>query len=210
MKKIVFALALLAGAGAARAQVSKFGFAMGVGVVPMHSAAPDQANPYGFSGIQPGYVIKTYDASLLLLNLNLSFDAPLWQFAAGSQSLGVSLNAGAGLLATTRQDLDGFNKQPVLDFPEYVTYRYGARASKHAKQSFGVGAGVGYRFCKFFLPFNSPSAMLEGVYAANDGDWYLRLSGDLRARRFYSEYSSEGLVEALRIQEFNILIGKSF
>ena len=210
MKKLLLALALLASNGAARAQVSKFSFAMGVGVVPMHSAAPDQANPYNYSGIQPGYVLKTYDASLLLLNLNLCFDAPLWQFATGSQSLGVSLNAGAGLLATTRQDLDGFNKQPIFDFPEYVTYRYGAKASKHAKQSFGVGAGVGYRICKFFLPFNSPNAMLEGVYSTSDTDWYLRLSGDLRAQRFYSEYSSEGLVEALRIQEFNILLGWSF
>jgi hypothetical protein len=48
------------------------------------------------------------------------------------------------------------------------------------------------------------------VYSASDADWYLRLSGDLRARRFYSYYSSEGPVEALRFQEFNILIGKSF
>ena len=210
MKNMLLTLALLAGAGAAQAQVSKFGFAMGVGLVPMRSTIVEQADPNSYSGVQPGYVLNTHDANLLLLNLNLSFDAPLWQFAGGSQSLGVSLNAGAGLLATTRQDVDGFNQQPVLDFPEYVTYRYGAKASKHAKQSFGVGVGAGYRFCRFFLPFNSPSVMLEGVWSTSDSDWYLRLSSDLRARRFYTYYSSEGPVESLRIQEFNVLIGKSF
>ena len=210
MKNLLLALALLASVGAAQAQVSKFGFAMGVGLVPMRSTIAEQANPNGYSGIQPGYVLNTYDANLLLLNLNLSFDAPLWQFAGGSQSLGVSLNAGAGLLATTRQDVDGFNQQPVIDLPEYVTYRYGAKASKHAKQTFGVGVGAGYRFSRFFLPFNSPSVMLEGVWSTSDSDWYLRLSGDLRARRFYTYYSSEGPVESLRIQEFNVLIGKSF
>jgi hypothetical protein len=168
-----------------------------------------QANPNNYSGITPGYVLESINANLFLLNLNLGFDAPLLQMSGGEQSFGVSLNAAAGLLGTTRQDVDGFNRSVVLDFPQYVTYRYGAKASKHSKKDFGVGAGVGYRFCRFFLPFNSPSAMLEGVYAG-DSDWFLRLSADLRPTRFYNYYSSEGLVEVMRIREFNLTLGKSF
>ena len=213
MKSSILPLALLAALALtrpARAQVSKFHGDVGVGLVPLRSSGPDQANPDNYYGIVPGYVLKTTNADLLLLNLNLGFDAPLYQFAGGAQSLGVSLNATAGLLGTMRDDVDGFNKQVVLDFPEYATYRYGAKASKHAKQNFGVGVGLGYRFCRFFLPFSAPSAMLEGVYATADSDWFIRVSGDLRAQRFYNDYSSEGLVEVLRLREFNVQVGRSF
>ena len=215
-KKYLFATALLAGGllpGAARAQVSKFSGALGMGLVPMYSSAPTQANPAGYYGTPPGYVIKTYDTNLFTLNANLSFDAPLLQFSGGEQSVGVSLNAGAGLMGTTpadRDELDGFNGQLMLDFPQYLTYRYGAKASKHSKKDFGVGAGLGYRYSRFFLPFSSPSAMLELTHATDDADWYLRLSADLRPQRFYDEYSSEGLVEVLRLRQITLLIGKSF
>ena len=213
MNKHLLSLALVAGCALVRpaqAQVSKFHGDLGVGLVPLRSKAPVQANPSGYQGTPAGYVLETVDANFFLLNANLGFDAPLYQLPGGEQSLGVSLNAGAGLLGTTRQDVDGFNAQFVLDFPEYVTYRYGAKSGKHSKKDFGLGVGLGYRFCKFFLPFNAPSAMLEGVYATADTDWFLRLSADLRPRRFYNDYSSEGLVEAIRIREFNVTVGKSF
>lgn len=213
MKKVLFSLALVAGCALVRpaqAQVSKFHGDLGVGLVPLRATGPVQANPDGYSGIPNGYVLQTVNANLFLLNGNIGFDAPLLQLPGGEQALGVSLNVGGGLLGTTRQDVDGFNTQLILDLPEYVTYRYGAKSSKHSKKDFGVGVGVGYRFCKFFLPFNSPSAMLEGVYSSTDTDWFLRLSADLRPMRFYNDYSSEGLVEAIRIREFNVTVGKSF
>jgi hypothetical protein len=210
MKKLLLALALLAGAGAARAQVSKFSLGVGGGLVPLHATAPEQANPNGYSGIRPGYVLKTTDANFLLLSANLGFDAPLWQFAGGEQALGVSLNAALGILKSPSDDVDGLNGAVLGDFPEYLTYRYGARASKHAKSSFGLGVGVGYRFCRFALPFSAPSAMVEGVYSGTRTDWFVRLSADLQSRRFYDYYSSEGLVEVLRLQEFSLLLGKSF
>lgn len=206
-------LALVAGGALARpaqAQVSKFHGDLGVGLVPLRARGPVQANPVGYQGTPQGYVLETVDADFFLLNGNLGFDLPVYQLPGGEQSLGVSLNAGVGLLGTTRQDVDGFNKQVILDFPEYVTYRYGAKSGKHSQKDFGVGVGLGYRFCKFFLPFNAPSAMLEGVYSTSDTDWFLRLSADLRPMRFYNDYSSEGLVEAIRIREFNVTVGKSF
>ncbi|MBF9239409.1 hypothetical protein I2I05_18595 [Hymenobacter sp. BT683] len=212
MKTYFPLLALVAGGALAcpvQAQVSKFHGSWGAGVVSLRSRGPMQANPNNYAGITPGYVLKSTHANLVLLNGNLGFDAPLLQMSGGEQSFGLSLNATAGLLGTTRQDIDGFNRSFILDFPEYVTYRYGAKASKHSQKTFGVGVGLGYRFCKFFLPFNSPSAMLEGVYAA-DSDWFLRLTGDLRPTRFYNYYSSEGPVEVLRIREFNMTLGKSF
>lgn len=212
MKKYLLLLALLAGAQAGRAQVSKFNIGLGAGLVPLRSTGPDQARPdqYTYTGHESGYILKTVDADFLLISANLGFDAPLWQFKDGEQALGVSLNAALAGLKSGRDDVDGLNGSVFGDFPEYVTYRYGAKASKHAKSTFGVGVGAGYRFCWFALPFSAPSAMLEGVYSSSTQDWFLRLSADLRARRFYDYYSSEGYVEVLRLQEFQLLLGYSF
>ncbi|GAA4365548.1 hypothetical protein GCM10023185_35880 [Hymenobacter saemangeumensis] len=197
-------------AGPVQAQVSKFHGDLGVGLVPLRATGPVQGNPNGYSGLENGYVLETVSGNFFLLNGNLGFDTALYRLGETEQALGVSLNAGAGLLGTTRQDMDGLNKSFILDFPEYVTYRYGAKAVKKAKKDYGFGVGLGYRFCKFVLPFNAPSAMVEGVYATADADWFIRFSADLRPMRFYNQYSSEGLVEVLSIRQFNCLIGKSF
>ncbi|MDQ2794244.1 MAG: hypothetical protein M3Y12_09595 [Bacteroidota bacterium] len=213
MKAFLRALALGAGclaAPVAQAQVSKFHGSLGGSAVSLRAHYIEQANPYGYSGTAPGYVIKDIAAMPLVLTGNLGFDAPLLQFGGGEQSLGVSLNAAAGLMGSKQEGTDGFNEQLILDFPQYATYRFGARASKHSQKDFGVGVGVGYRFCRFFLPFSAPSAMLEGVYATADTDWFLRVSGDLRATRYYTYLSSEGPVEALRLRAFTVLVGKSF
>ena len=213
MKTLFLTLAAVAGSLAARpalAQVSKFHGDLGMGLVPLRSTGPnyDHSGPY-YNAAGDGFALETINANLITFNMNLGFDAPLLQFKGGKQSLGVSLNAGAGLMGAPER-ADGFNQSLILDFPEYVTYRLGAKASKHADSDFGLGLGLGYRFCHFFLPFNSPSAMIEVVYAAKDADWMVRLSTDLRPRRFYNYYSSEGYVEVMRIQQFTLLIGKSF
>ena len=213
MRKLFLGLALVAGAALARpaaAHISKFHGDVGFGAVPLYAVGPVNNNPYGFSNLANGYVLKTYDATVALLNVSLGFDAPLYQMSGGEQSLGVALNVMGGLLGTTNPDVQGFNKQLILDFPEYVTYRYGARASKHSQKDFGVGVGLGYRFSRFFLPFSAPSAMLEVACATKDKDYFLRFSGDLRPARFYNDYSSEGLVETLRIRELNLQLGYCF
>ena len=213
MKTVFFALALGAGSLAARpaqGQVSKFHGSLGVGLLPLRAHYIAQANPNGYSGITPGYILTDVRAMPMSLYGNLGFDAPLLQFSGGEQSLGVSLNVAAGLVGSMQEDARGFNQKIILDLPEYVTYRLGAKASKHSKKDFGVGLGAGYRFCQFFLPFSAPSAMLEGVYATSDTDWFVRVSGDLRATRFYDYLSSEGPVEALRLRAFTVLVGMSF
>lgn len=215
MNKRLFALTLGAGLGLwaglpVQAQVSRFHGDFGLGVIPLRALGPDQANPNNYAGIAPGYVLKSTEANLLLFNLGLGFDAPLYQLPGGEQSLGVSLNVVGGLVGTTRQDVDGFSPTLLLDFPEYVTYRYGAKSGKHSKKDFGLGLGLGYRYGRYFLPFSSPSAMLEGVYATASTDWFIRLSADLRPMRFYNLYSSEGLVEVLRIRELNVQVGRHF
>ena len=210
MQKYLLALGLLAAAQAAQAQVSKFSWALGCGTVPLHARGPVQTNPNGYSGLEVGYAVQNTDVLYLLPSINLGFDAPLWQFAGGEHSLGVSLNASLGVLTGGPQDADGLNGARLIDFPEYVTYRYGARASKHAKHDLGLGLGLGYRYGNFALPFRSPSAMLEGVYAMAKKDLFLRLSADLQPTRFYNYYSSEGVVEVLRIRELNLQLGCSF
>ena len=213
MNRFFFPLALVAGLAVVRpaqAQVSKFNLAFGLGGVPLRATGAVQANPDNYYGTPPGYVLQTISANFLLVTASVGFDAPLWQFQGGEQALGVSLNAALGALKSSRDDVDGLNGGVLGDFPQYLTYRYGAKASKHSKKDFGVGVGLGYRFCKFALPFNAPSAMLEGVYSTTSTDWFLRLSADLRATRFYNNYSSEGLVEVLRIREIQLQIGRSF
>jgi hypothetical protein len=198
-----------AGCPGVRAQVSNFHYSGGVGVVALRSTGPTLVENIG-STTYSTYELKTTDTNVLVASAAAGFDAPLLQFGKGEQGLGVSLNASFGLLTTAPQEAGGFNGRYLLDFPQYLTYRYGAKASKHSKKDFGVGVGVGYRFCKFALPFSAPSAMLEGVYSSTGADWFIRLSTDLRPRRFYNDYSSEGLVEVLSIREIQLQVGRSF
>ncbi len=192
-----------------RAQVSKFHYSAGVGVVALRSTGPTLVESIG-STTYGTYELATTDTNILVTSANAGFDAPLLPFCKGEQALGVSLNASFGLLATAFQEAEGFNSRYLLDFPQYLTYRYGAKATKHAQHSFGMGVGAGYRFSKFFLPFNAPSAMVEGVYSGKRTDYFLRLTADLRPTRFYNYYSSEGPTEVLRIRELGVQFGLSF
>jgi len=192
----------------ARAQVSNFSGCYGMGAVLVRSSAPE-ADPSYTSGPTNGtYTLKTVNSQAFHLSMGLGFDAPLLKFGP-EYSVGVSLNANAGILGAP-EEIDGFNAKFLLDFPEYITWRYGAKATKKSKKSFGVGAGIGYRASYFFLPFRSPSAMLEGVYSSSKADWFLRLTSDLRPMRFYNIYSSEGPVEVLSLREVHLVMGRSF
>jgi hypothetical protein len=210
-KSALSTLLLLAATGlSARAQVSKFSSCFGGGIVQVRSTAPE----VDFTGIVSSglqnetYSLKTLNSRAIHLSASLGFDTPLYKFSP-DQALGLSLNASAGMLGAP-DEIYGFNQQILLDFPEYLTWRYGAKATKKAKKSFGVGVGVGYRLSYFFLPFRSPSVMFEGAYSGNRADWFLRLSADARATRFYNMYSSEGPVEALSLRELHVVIGRSF
>jgi len=213
MKKTLLLVSLLSLAvltvGGARAQ-SRFSSSAGLGLVPTRANGPGEGNPVGYAGIAPGYVLETSAVNYLLVQASLGFDAPLLRWGRGEQSLGVSLNAAFGVLAAPPSEAADSNGAPLLDLPQYVTYRYGARASRDSEKAWGVGVGAGYRFSRFALPFNSPSVMLEGVYGGKSNDYFLRLSADLVPQRFYNRYSSEGLVEVLRYQELNLQLGRSF
>jgi hypothetical protein len=198
---------LLAASLGARAQAGKFHFHAGYGVVLLRSTGPSLSQTYGSTNYGT-YELQTVNTPVLLANAGLGFDAPLLPFGQGEHALGVSLNAQFGIMIS--QVAEGFSRQTIFDFPEYLTYRYGAKASKHAKHPFGVGVGGGYRFSRFFLPFRAPSALLEGVYSSQDVNWFLRLTADLQPTRFYNYASSQGPVEVLNIREVNIQIGRSF
>jgi hypothetical protein len=198
---------LLAASLGAQAQASKFHFHAGFGAAVLRSTGPTLTQTYGSTNYGT-YELQTVNANVLLASAGLGFDTPLLPFGQGEHALGISLNAQFGIMAS--QAAESFNSQTIFDFPEYVTYRYGAKATKHAKHPFGVGVGGGYRFSRFFLPFRAPSALLEGVYTAHDSDWFLRLTADLQPTRFYNYASSQGPVEVLSIREVNIQIGRSF
>lgn len=211
MYKFLLGTCLLAGATlSTQAQVSKFSGCYGTGVVLVKGSAPEVEEPTFISSgpMNELYVLKKVNSAAIHLSVSLGFDAPLYKFNP-EHSVGVSLNASAGILGAPEQ-IDGFNKSLLLDFPEYLTWRYGAKATKKSQKSFGVGAGIGYRASYFFLPFHSPNAMLEGVYSSSKADWFLRLTGDLQPTRFYNLYSSEGPVEVLSLQELHVVAGCSF
>lgn len=202
-------LLLVAGpVASARAQVSKLSGCYGMGAVLVRSSAPEADPSYTSGPTNATYSLKTVNSQAIHLSASLSFDAPLLKFGP-EQSIGVSLNASAGLLGAP-EEIDGFNTRLLLDFPAYVTWRYGGKATKKSKKTFGVGAGVGYRISRFFIPFRAPNAMLEGVYSSSSADWFVRLTGDLRPMRFYNFYSSEGPVEVLSLREVHVVIGRSF
>lgn len=208
---MLLAALLLGAATTAQAQVSRFSIYSGFGLLPLHSTAPwgQEATDYYSSG-NALYRLKTINTSVVLYTAGLSYDLPLLKLGSEEQALGISLNAALSITQAS-EEADGFNGQILLDFPQYVTWRYGAKATKHSQKTFGVGVGAGYRWARFFVPFNSPSAMVEGVYATPRHDWYLRLTADLRPQRFYNLYSSEGPVEVLRIREAGQLtLGRSF
>jgi hypothetical protein len=75
-------------------------------------------------------------------------------FGQGEHALVVSLNAQFGLVAS--QAAEGFNSCPIFDLPEYFTYRYGARATKHAKHPLGVGMGGAIGSASFPCCFERP------------------------------------------------------
>lgn len=196
----------------AQAQVSRVHFSLGTGALLLRSTVVEAGypDPNSISGTDATavYRLRTVDANLPLLQMGGGVEITALKFSS-DQALGLSLNARAALVKAP-EEADGFNARLLLDFPQYVTWRYGARATRKSKKTLGVAVGAGYRWARFFLPFNSPSVMLEGVYANNRYDWFLRLSADTRKMEFYNEYSSEGLVPVMSLRQVSMAIGRSF
>lgn len=212
MKHIWTLLLLAALPYAGRAQVSRAHFSGGFGALLLRSTAVEAGypDPNSIPGndVTAVYRLRTVDANLLLAQAGGGLEVVALKFSP-DQALGLSLNARFGLVGAP-EDAAGFNAKPLLDFPQYLTWRYGARATRKSQKTLGVAVGAGYRWARFFLPFNSPSVMLEGVYANKHYDWFLRLSADTRKMQFYNEYSSEGLVAVMSLQQVSIAVGHSF
>ncbi|PJJ60757.1 hypothetical protein [Hymenobacter chitinivorans] len=193
----------------AHAQVSHFSMNFGLGTLPVKAHYVELLEQPTVTQDQGEYVLRDVRARALLISLGLAFDAPLWKISE-DQSLGLSLNISGGLVGAP-QEIEGFNRSTMLDFPEYATWRYGCKATRDSDKSWGIGLGAGYRYARYAIPFSSPSVMVEGVHSYGKSDIYLRLSSDLVPNRLYSDYSSEGLVESLSIQQqLHVILGMSF
>ncbi|RIY09843.1 hypothetical protein D0T11_11800 [Hymenobacter rubripertinctus] len=195
-----------------RAQVSRGHLSTGASGLLLRSTSVEAGypDPNSIPGndITAVYRLRTIDANLLLIQASGGLEVVALKFSP-DQALGLSLNARFGLVQAP-EEAAGFNGKLLLDFPQYLTWRYGARATRKSQKTLGVAVGAGYRWAYFFLPFNSPSVMLEGVYANKHHDWFLRLSADTRKMQFYNDYSSEGLVPALSLQQISVAVGRSF
>ena len=199
---IVFSAIFGGLAAPAQAQVSRFTGTAAYALVPTSSSLPVPANGSGGSG--PA-VPQSLSGSGFLCLAGFGFDAPLVALGA-EQSLGVSLNAALGLMlvpATLRTTLEN---PLLLDLPQYAVYRYGAKSGKHSQHDYGLGLGLGYRFCLYTTPFESPSLMVEGVRATAYTDWFVRLSADLRASE--SAVGTAG-GETVKLRQFALTFGRS-
>ncbi|UOQ52058.1 hypothetical protein [Hymenobacter cellulosivorans] len=209
LTQLAIAVAATLTASAAQAQVSHFSMNFGVGTLPVKAHYVELLEQPTATQDRGEYVLKDVRARALLVSLGFAFDAPIWKISE-DQALGLSLNINGGLIGAP-QDIEGFNKSALLDFPEYVTWRYGCKATRDSDKSWGIGLGAGYRYARYAVPFSSPSVMVEGVHTYGKSDIYLRLSSDLVPSRLYSDYSSEGLVESLSIQQqLHVILGMSF
>ncbi|MBC6698570.1 hypothetical protein [Hymenobacter sp. BT190] len=201
--------ACLGAVGAACAQTSNFSMYVGAGTVPVRASYVELLEQPTATQARGEYALTTVRSRAVLASLGLAFDAPLWKISA-DQAVGLSLNVAGGLLGAPRE-IYGFNGSALLDFPEYVTWRYGCKATHESDSAWGVGVGAGYRYALYSLPFRSPSLMLEGAHTFGRSNMYLRLSADVLPSRLYADYSSEGPVEAIAIrQQLTAVMGLSF
>lgn len=196
-------------AGTARAQTSNFSMYLGAGTVPVRASYAELLEQPTATQARGEYALTTVRSRAVLATLGLAYDAPLWKISA-DQAVGLSLNVAGGMLGAP-QEIYGFNGSAVLDFQEYVTWRYGCKATRESDRAWGVGVGAGYRYALYSLPFRSPSVLLEGARTFGRSNLYLRLTADLLPSRLYADYSSEGPVEALSIrQQLTAVMGLSF
>ncbi|GAB2940466.1 hypothetical protein GCM10027048_01000 [Hymenobacter coalescens] len=198
--------ALLAvGPLAAHAQVSKFSYTFGVGA-KLFRAAPSLSTTQPSPGRQ----------NIPLFSLGLSFDAPLRSFGP-ERALGLVVNPQGGIF--TDQSVQNGQEGFTADVPLYLTWRYGAKATKKSAKTCGVGLGGGLRSGFVFWGaadhpmqqfYASPSLMLEGVYSTARRDYYLRLSGDVVKHRFSDfRYVDSDVAQPASLQTVQLQAGLS-
>lgn len=187
----------------AQAQVSRFTGTVAYALVPTSSRAP--LVPAGGPGGSGPAVFETLSGSGFLCLAGFGYDAPLVALGA-EQSLGVSLNAALGLMLVPTTLRNTLENPLLLDLPQYAVYRLGAKSGKKSQQDYGLGLGLGYRFCLYTTPFESPSVMVEGVRATAYTDWFVRLSADLRTSE--SAVGTAG-AETVKLRQFALTFGRS-
>ena len=117
----------------------------------------------------------------LSIGLQCGADQPVVRFS-DHQALGVSVSAGIDVAASFRFDEKSLPSRLLFSVPGFVTWRYGAGATRQASQRHGVGAGIGYRFGYVLMPrYYCPVAMLEYDYDQIDSQFFLRFITDLRS-----------------------------
>ncbi len=101
-------------------------------------------------------------------------------------SVGGSFNIGIGYLFTPK--LEGLDGSFIIDFPEYITIRYGKNASDDASKKIGFAYGVGYDYTFNRLPYRGISMMAEICF----NKLSIRLNSNIMKYTYYSYFTSEG------------------
>ncbi len=151
------------------------------------------------AGYTPNFEKANANTSGVNLNGVFGYHPSIYKFN-DDLSLGVSLNIGIGYLFAPK--LEGLNGSLIIDFPEYVTFRYGKHASKDSDKKIGLAIGVGYDYTQTRLPYQGVSMMGEVSFEKIS----VRLNSNLQKYTYYSYFTSEGAKPAYSVLPFGIQI----
>ncbi len=191
MKKIVLLLILL---GALKTNAQKFTAGLQINYLRLEViGSQDVTN----SGYQPVY--EKTDLKTGGINLNGTFGYnPMFYKFNDDLSFGASANIGIGYFFAPK--LEGLDKTYILDFPEYVTIRYGQHASKNTKKKVGFAFGAGYDYTLNRMPYRGVSLMAEICFKR----FAIRFNSNITKFTYYAYYTSEGAKPAYTVLPMGI------
>ena len=117
-------------------------------------------------------------------------------------SIGLNLNAAAGYLINP--NFEGINGALTIDSRNYLTFRYGQRATSDNVQDVGFGFGIGYNYQLLPFPLGAPNIYIDFTFGYGK---IIKISYDLSKKYMYNYYSSEGLVPVFEFREIGFHFG---
>lgn len=180
MKKIILIIIVL---GSLKTSAQKFTTGLQINYVRVE-AIGSQDNSTG-SGYQPYYEKTSLKTAGINLNGTFGYNPKFYKFN-DNMSLGGSFNIGVGYFFAPK--LEGLDGTYIIDFPEYITFRYGKNATDDSDKKIGFAVGIGYDYTLNRIPYRGVSAMAE--ICLNKISF--RINSNLKKFTYYSYYTSEG------------------
>ena len=166
-----------------KANAQKFTTGLQINYVRVHAIGA--INTDHGSGYQPNYEKTELKTGGINLNATFGYNPKFYKFN-NNASLGASANIGIGYFFAPK--LEGLNGTYILDFPEYVTFRYGRNATDDADKKVGFAIGAGYNYTLNRIPYRGIGVMAEISFRGVA----FRFNSNITKFTYYSYYTSEG------------------